>query len=199
MNIKFKQELSMARARCRRALEKPSRDPERGTLETLGSGRAHQSPAAEAQARISPRARGRSAPPGAGRTRVHEGSAGGIPGSAPSTAAASRPPKPAARAVPPDSRRLHPVVGRVGLSAARLTCVSAAILPALTPERLPERFRVTARAHAAGRGRERVGTRGWGPGAPGRDGGRSRSGFEAGTSPDAWVRARFSKPPPQGP
>lgn len=83
-----------------------------------------------------------------------------------------------ARAVRPGGRRPHPAAGRVGPVAYRLTCVSAAILPALTPEPLPERFRVTARAHAAGRGQAPVGA---GPGAPGREGGRCIPEGEAGS------------------
>lgn len=60
-----------------------------------------------------------------------------------------RPPRLSAPQPPPEpSRPRHPRSGpatcRVGPAAARLTCVSAAILLAPTPEPLPERFRVTA-------------------------------------------------------
>lgn len=143
-----------------------------------------------------PPARGWSAPRGPGRTRSREGPARDGPGAAPSAATAPRTPRPAARTVWLDGRRPHPVAGRVGPTAARLTCVSAAILPALTPEPLPERFRVTARAHAAGRGQEPAGA---GPGAPGRDGGRCSLGGEAGSGMEFLGRRREqSRPPPQG-
>lgn len=91
-----------------------------------------------------PPVRAQSAPPGPG--------AG--PDSEPWEAGPRGPPMPppppgapglATRVVPPGGRRPRPVAGRVGPGDTRLTCVSAAILPALTPELLPERFRVTAR------------------------------------------------------
>lgn len=129
---------------------------------------------------LAPRARGRSAPPGPGRTRSREGPARGGPGAAPSAAAVPWTPRRATRAVGP--RHPRSLAERFGPAAALLTCVSAAILPALTPEPLPERFRVTARAHAAGRGREPAEA---GPGAPGRDGGRCSAGLEWGAGPRA--------------
>lgn len=59
---------------------------------------------------------------------------------------------------PPTERSRHrrpcssPAVRRVGPAAARLTCVSAAILPEPTPEPLPEHFRVIAGPTRQGEG-----------------------------------------------
>lgn len=71
-------------------------------------------------------------------------------------------PATAARAPTPPSAALAP------WPPARLTCVSAAILPAPTPEPLPERFRVTA-------GPTRQGDA-WRPRAGGRPGSRAGAG-----------------------
>lgn len=126
---------------------------ERGTSVTPEPGRARRVPAAEAGVPDSSSPR----PVRATRagSRDEAGSGNDRPKAAPGPrppqppAPGPRPPTPAALAVLPDRRRPRPVAGRVGLAAAHLTCVSAAILPALTPEPLPERFRVTARAHTA--------------------------------------------------